>query len=350
MNFFGKGLPFDAAALKQACALLGAGPAELWAVLTVETRGFGFFADRRPQILFERHVFHRLTGGRFDAAHPQISSPVAGGYAGGPGEYARLEQAMALDRRAALCSASWGVGQLMGFHHRSAGFRSLEAFIAAMVRDESSQLLAMARFIKAGGLDSALRRHDWPSFALGYNGPDFKKNDYDSRLEAAHARHCVHLPDLRLRAAQAALYYLGIDTGPIDGLRGRRTRSALVEFQRRRGLQVTGELDEATESALWEESFRCAAPVCEPALLKAQPPPAQSRSQPHQPQRQSFAQRRRGEHRSQPGAGQRSRNASQQQQAQGRNVDAAMPIVNRTGGRRQGKAENDVGADDLRPR
>jgi hypothetical protein len=39
---------------------------EIWSVLAVETSGCGFLADRRPQILFERHYFHDLTGGRFD--------------------------------------------------------------------------------------------------------------------------------------------------------------------------------------------------------------------------------------------------------------------------------------------
>ncbi|MGG7377547.1 N-acetylmuramidase domain-containing protein, partial [Escherichia coli] len=42
----------------------------MWAVIHVESSGAGYQADRRPKILFERHVFHRLTGGRFDAAHP----------------------------------------------------------------------------------------------------------------------------------------------------------------------------------------------------------------------------------------------------------------------------------------
>lgn len=39
---------------------------EVWAVLTVETGGFGFFQDRRPEALLERHISHKLTNGKFN--------------------------------------------------------------------------------------------------------------------------------------------------------------------------------------------------------------------------------------------------------------------------------------------
>jgi len=29
---------------------------------------------------------------------------------------------------------------------------------------------------------------NWATFASGYNGPQYKKNDYDTRLEAAYSR------------------------------------------------------------------------------------------------------------------------------------------------------------------
>ena len=58
---------------------LGVDQTALWSLLTVETRGFGFLTDRRPKILFERHIFHKHTGGRFSAGHPNISSPTGKG-------------------------------------------------------------------------------------------------------------------------------------------------------------------------------------------------------------------------------------------------------------------------------
>jgi hypothetical protein len=255
MNFAGTGRPFDNDGMGRCCDTLGAAAAEVWAVLTVETRGFGFLGDRRPQILFERHIFRTLTGGRFDAVNPNLSNSSPGGYAGGAGEFARLEAASRFDAQAALKSASWGIGQVMGFNHQVAGFASVDDLVAAMVRDEEAQLLAMANFIKGNGLDGALRRQDWVSFARGYNGKDFKRNEYDTRLAAAHARWKIMLPDLELRGAQVALAYLGLDPGPVDGLRGRRTRSALIEFQEKHRLPPTGDLDERTEAALLAEAF-----------------------------------------------------------------------------------------------
>jgi len=255
MNFQGEGRPLSAAGMDRICSDLGVAAAEVWAVLTVETRGFGFLSDRRPQILFERHVFHRLTQGRHDAAHADISDAQAGAYAGDAAEYARLELAMGLDLNAALQSVSWGIGQVMGFNFKSAGFTGIDAMVAAMVKNEDAQLLAMANVVKDNKLDRALQRQDWVSFARGYNGPDFKRSEYDTRLAVAHAKCSIMLPDLALRRAQAALLYLDIDPGPIDGFRGRRTRSALMRFQVRSGLAETGELDTGTEGKLLAAAF-----------------------------------------------------------------------------------------------
>jgi hypothetical protein len=259
MDFEGAGVPLGPAGLDRVCTTLGVTAVEVWAVLTVETRGFGFLPQRRPLILFERHIFHDRTGGRFDSVDAGISSSKPGGYVGDFGEYARLERAIGLDRRAALESASWGLGQVMGFNHQIAGFSTVDDMIAAMVKDETSQLVAMANFIKHNRLDEALRRQDWKAFARGYNGPAFAKNKYDTRLAAAHAKHNIMLPDLGLRSTQAALVYTGFDPGPVDGVAGRRTRAALLAFQEKHGLPETGERDAQTEARLTLEAFGAAA-------------------------------------------------------------------------------------------
>ncbi len=255
MKFQGNGLPLTVAGMDRICSALGVAEAEVWAVLTVEARAFGFLRDRRPQILFERHVFHRLTRGRHDGAHADISNIKAGGYAGDAAEYARLAKAMRLERKAALQSVSWGIGQVMGFNYKSAGFAGIDAMVAAMVNNEDAQLLAMANFVKDKKLDRVLQRQNWVAFARGYNGPEFKQNEYDMRLAAAHARCKILLPDLALRRAQAALLYLGIDPGPVDGYRGRRTRAALMRFQQQSRLPETGALDPGTEGKLLAAAF-----------------------------------------------------------------------------------------------
>jgi N-acetylmuramidase-like protein/putative peptidoglycan binding protein len=255
MEFQSNGQPLTEVGLERVSNSLGVGEAEVWAVLAVETLGFGFLRDRRPQILFERHIFHKLTGGQFDAGNEDISSSAPGGYDGGAAEYKRLEKAMALDREASLKSTSWGIGQVMGFNFDVVGFTNVEDMVASMVKDEDSQLLAVGNFIKSKGLTAALRIKDWTTFARVYNGPDFQKNEYDTRLAAAFAKFEISLPNMSLRTAQVALDFLGIDPGPIDGLRGRRTRSALIRFQQLNDMEQTGELDSETQTKLFARAF-----------------------------------------------------------------------------------------------
>jgi hypothetical protein len=250
MDFAEDGLPLSDAGMVAATGLLGVEPEALWACLRVETSGCGFLRDRRPAILFERHIFHRETGGRFDASAPDLSNAKAGGYgAGGAHQYDRLAEAIALDRRAALRSASWGIGQVMGFHAEALGFADVETMVAALVTSEDAQLRAMAVFIKSSGLDGAMQLGDWTAFARGYNGADFAKNAYDKKLEREHAQLVAHgLPDLGVRSAQLYLTYRGFAPGPVDGRMGDRTGKALREFQAAAGLAPTGRVGEATQA------------------------------------------------------------------------------------------------------
>lgn len=54
---------------------LGCEVAAIKAVAEVESAGSGFLSDGQPKILFERHYFSRLTGGKFDKSYPDISYP-----------------------------------------------------------------------------------------------------------------------------------------------------------------------------------------------------------------------------------------------------------------------------------
>src|ERR1700704_4436712 len=110
-EFVGTAVPISNPGFDRVQALLRVGAAELWTVLTVETHGYGFLPDRRPLILFERHIFHRQTNGEYDDTNPGVSANTAGGYIGGADEYYRLAEAVALNRTAALNSTSWGIGQ-----------------------------------------------------------------------------------------------------------------------------------------------------------------------------------------------------------------------------------------------
>lgn len=235
-EFRGAGHPLSIAGFASATERLQVTAALVWSVLRVETLGCGFLPDRRPQILFERHVFHELTGGTHAESHPDLSNPVAGGYGRAP-QYERLARAVSLNRQAALRSTSWGLGQVMGRNYRLAGFKDEEVLVAAMKESEDEQLGAMVAFILANGLDAHLRAHNWTAFARRYNGPDFARNEYDARLAAEHQKLLTGpLPDLIVREGQVYLMYIGHDPGPIDGVMGRRTRSALGDFAELAGL------------------------------------------------------------------------------------------------------------------
>lgn len=158
------------------------------AVVSVEAAGSGFYSDGRPKILFEAHWFGDLTSDDYDDDYPSISSPVWNRdlYIGGVGEWDRLYLACMLDRAAAMKSASWGLGQVMGFNHKAAGYGDVEAFVRDMHLSEGKQLMAMFNFIKTNGLDRALIRKDWATFARGYNGESYRENAYDEKLADAY--------------------------------------------------------------------------------------------------------------------------------------------------------------------
>jgi N-acetylmuramidase/Putative peptidoglycan binding domain len=236
LDFQGTGKPLSIAGLRAVTGQLGVQTAEIWAVLAVETSGCGYLPDRRPQIRFERHIFHRLTGGRFDDG--DISDESAGGYgASGSHQYDRLARAIARDRAAALKSTSWGIAQILGENHMPAGFSTVEGMVAAMVASEDQQLAAWGSFLAATGLAAPLKAHDWAAFARGYNGRNFAINKYDVRLNAEFQKYSAGvLPDLNVRTAQLYLTYLGFQPGRIDGIAGERTLAALAEFQAHRGL------------------------------------------------------------------------------------------------------------------
>lgn len=251
-DFSGRGSPLTQDGLRGAASNLGVNLPALWAVMTVETSGCGFLPDRRPKILFERHVFHKLTNGVFDAKTPDISNSKPRGYGkGGAFQYERLNRAISLDRTAALQSASWGLGQVMGFNAGAAGYADVETMVSAMSQTEDAHVLAMAHFIAAHGLAGNLKKEDWAGFASGYNGKGFEKNQYDQKLKTAFARYSVGpLPDLDVRAAQLFLSYGGYNPGTVDGWFGPSTQKAVIQFQKDSNLPVSGKLDDATLLAL----------------------------------------------------------------------------------------------------
>lgn len=257
MEFAGPGKPLTQRALDEAREIVGISNPAMWAVIHVESAGAGYLADRRPKILFERHKFHNATEGIFDARHPDISNPRAGGYgAGGAHQYDRLAEALSLNRRAALASTSWGLGQVLGSNFAVAGFTDVEDMVAKMVASERHQLLGMFNYIKGNNLARHLQNKNWTSFALGYNGQMAEENGYPQKLENAfNAFDDGSPPDIRVRIAQLALTFLGHGPGGVDGIFGNNTRAALRRFEAAEGMPSTTNLTNTNFNALVDKAF-----------------------------------------------------------------------------------------------
>ena len=107
--------------------------------------------------------------------------------------------------------------------------------------------MAMMTFLKSTKIHKALERCDWAAFARAYNGPMFAKNRYHAKLADAHKRFSASgLPDMDARAVQLLLVYHGFDPGPIDGVPGVKTRTAIAAFCAKHG----GDVPPAADSDL----------------------------------------------------------------------------------------------------
>lgn len=173
---------------KEAGQEFGLPVACILAVAEVESRGAGFLKTGEPVILFERHVFSRLTKGKWDKSNPGISNRVAGGYGRVSDQHARLQEAVSLDRTNALMSASWGKFQLMGFNFRMCGYKNVQSFVNDMYKNERKHLNAFLQFVAESSLDIVLANQQWARFARCYNGPAYHKNRYDEKLEQAYKK------------------------------------------------------------------------------------------------------------------------------------------------------------------
>ena len=169
-------------------------PATIKAVIKVESRGSGFYDDRRPVILFEGHIFWRelkkvgmnpksLQRGNEDIVYRKWVRKHYKGTA--RGEFDRLKRAQAIHPEAALRSASWGMFQIMGFNHKASGFDNVQSYIDAMYASEYEHIQAFINFLKAENIYRYLKAKDWANFARRYNGPAYKKNGYDWKLQVA---------------------------------------------------------------------------------------------------------------------------------------------------------------------
>lgn len=211
----GPDTPIQAGDVAKAASMLQTTPAHIRTVRDVEAAGAGF-QNGLPKILFEGHIFSKLTKGRFDRTHPRLSYPKWDKTKypkTQQGRYDQLLDAVALDVDAAFSAASYGAFQILGSNFRICGFNSPFDFVVAQCQTEGTQLLAFVNFVKGNRLDAALRNARWAEFARGYNGSAYAANQYDVKLAKAFAHEqtidragvlngaCKVLTALNLRSA-----------------------------------------------------------------------------------------------------------------------------------------------------
>lgn len=181
-----------------AASKLGVPLANLKALSAKESGRSSFDNYGRPVILFEGHWFSRLTGRRYDRTHPSIShrSWTRRFYGRTMSDrYNRLAAAASLNIDAAICSASWGKFQIMGFHWEKLGYKSPFDFAMAMVASETNHLDALVRFVNVNGLSPLLAkckpndRESCVDFSRRYNGSGFWRNRYALKLSQLIARY-----------------------------------------------------------------------------------------------------------------------------------------------------------------
>lgn len=165
---------------------LGCTVKQLNAVAKVESAGGGFDNTGKPKILFERHWFHRLTGGKWTPA--SFSMAKAGGYSDPSWE--KLSSACGRDPDAAFSSASWGKFQILGTHWQRLGYPSAYSMAWTSAQSEADHYEMLVRYIEVFKLQKALQAlsenpADCVEFASRYNGPAFRKNRYDEKLAEA---------------------------------------------------------------------------------------------------------------------------------------------------------------------
>lgn len=189
----------------------GLEPAVVATVMEVESSGSGFFTDwngeQRIKIQFEPHIFirycreHKIKGvtgvkiGKYWFLYLDGKLVLKNGVENQKNEWAAFNVAASkISLVDAMLSTSWGLGQIIGFNFKSCGYSSVGEMVDAFKIGEKQQLDAMMSFISDKGLLGSLRHKLWGAFAYVYNGKDYKKLGYDTKLQTAYLRNKSKYP------------------------------------------------------------------------------------------------------------------------------------------------------------
>lgn len=178
-------------AIKNEAQRIGVEEASLLAFIEVESGGKGFNADGKLIIQFEPSWFKRKApyapSGKWSVNRVERQSR----------EWIAFNDAFRINPTAAMESTSIGLGQVMGFHYKRLGYRSVGAMWDDAKLGEDRQIFQMAEFIRTDRrLLSALKRKYWHTVAVRYNGAGYQalakrygREPYNISMKKAYNRY-----------------------------------------------------------------------------------------------------------------------------------------------------------------
>lgn len=91
-------------------------------------------------------------------------------------EWKAFNDAFSKNKEAAMLSTSIGLGQIMGFHYKRLGYRSVGEMWDDAKKGIERQVWQICKFISTDiKLSSAVKAHDWDTVATLYNGAGYKE-------------------------------------------------------------------------------------------------------------------------------------------------------------------------------
>jgi hypothetical protein len=162
-------------------------PALLKAVVHVESRGKAFDKNGAVTARFERFWFKRCL--KIKGINKRVPKRLV--HQGLNKDHRVIAEASKINKYCAYFASSWGKSQLMGMHYPLLGYDSPYEMASDFSQGDETQEQATLEFIKRyknGKAYKALKNKNWRKFALIYNGKNYKKNRYHTKLREAYLR------------------------------------------------------------------------------------------------------------------------------------------------------------------
>lgn len=169
---------------------LGVEVAAMKAVVSIEAGAAmeGFWAPGVPIVNFDPSMY-RIYGPKAPNKAGDKSAKVPEGLSGyAKKEWTQLTNARHTNAQGANMGTFWGMFQIGGFNYKICGCESVDEFVEKMSYSELSQLELFAKFLIGTGQLKYLQAKDWTRFARAYNGPNYARRGYHTRMAAAYKK------------------------------------------------------------------------------------------------------------------------------------------------------------------